>query len=218
MAMTIRVDYFSDVLCVWAFINESRLQEVKDNLGKDLDINMLFLPNFLDCHNKINNAWAERGGFEGYAEHVVEVVEKFDITLHNDTWFKVRPSTSMLAHSAIQSVLAVHNKEKAADFCSAIRQGFFINALDISQWQVLEEIALKLDIDWGKVDQYFYQGSGLANLQQNFQQAAAQHITISPAWVFNEGRQKLIGNVGYRVIEANLKELIENKPLPQAWC
>ena len=216
--MTIQVDYYSDVLCVWAFINESRLQEVKDNLGKDLDINMLFLPNFSDCHNKINNAWAERGGFEGYAEHVVEVAEKFDITLHSDTWFKVRPTTSMLAHSAIQSVLACHDKLTSSDYCSAARHAFFIDGFDISQWDVLKAIAVKMDIDWKKVDQYFHQGHSLANLQQNFQQASTQHITISPAWVFNEGRQKLIGNVGYRVIEANLKELVENKPLPQAWC
>lgn len=216
--MTIQVDYYSDVLCVWAFINESRLQEVKDNLGKDLDINMLFLPNFSDCHNKINNAWAERGGFEGYAEHVVEVAEKFDITLHSDTWFKVRPTTSMLAHSAIQSVLACHDKQTSSDYCSAVRHAFFIDGVDISQWDVLKAIAVKMHIDWKKVDHYFHQGRGLANLQQNFQQASTQHITISPAWVFNEGRQKLIGNVGYRVIEANLKELVENKPLPQAWC
>jgi predicted DsbA family dithiol-disulfide isomerase len=124
----------------------------------------------------------------------------------------------MLAHSAIQSVLACHDKQTSAEYCSAVRHAFFIDGLDISQWGVLKTIALKLHIDWEKVDQYFHQGHGLANLQQNFQQAAAQHITISPAWCFNEGRQKLIGNVGYRVIEANLKELVENKPLPQAWC
>ena len=216
--MSIQVDYFSDVLCVWAFINEPRLQEVKENLGQDLDIHMLFLPNFSDCHNKINNAWAQRGGFEGYAEHVVEVAEKFDITLHKDTWFKVRPSTSMLAHGAIQSVLAIHDQAKASEYCSAVRTSFFMQGLDISNWSVLKEIALTLNIDWQKVDDYFHQGHGLANVQKDFQQAQAQHITISPAWVFNEGRQKLIGNVGYRVIEANLKELIENKPLPQAWC
>ena len=216
--MTVQVDYFSDVLCVWAFINESRLDEVKQQLGEHLDINMLFLPNFSDCHNKINNGWKERGGFEGYAKHVVEVAEKFDISLHPDTWFSVRPSTSMLAHGAIQSVLAVHDKDAAAQYCSAVRHAFFKDGKDISHWSVLQDIALELKLNWQAIEVYFHQGHALANVQQNFQQAQAQQISISPAWVFNEGRQKLIGNVGYRVIEANLKELIESKPLPQAWC
>jgi CubicO group peptidase (beta-lactamase class C family) len=40
----------------------------------------------------------------------------------------------------------------------------------------------------------------------------------SPTWVLNEGRQVIYGNVGYRVLNANVEELI-NRPIEEAsWC
>jgi len=33
-------------------------------------------------------------------------------------------------------------------------------------------------------------------------------VEASPGFVLNEGRQVLFGNVGYRVLEANMRELI----------
>ena len=42
----------------------------------------------------------------------------------------------------------------------------------------------------------------------------------SPTFVFNEGRQMLYGNVGYRIIEANLRELL-SRPSAEgmpSWC
>jgi predicted DsbA family dithiol-disulfide isomerase len=45
------------------------------------------------------------------------------------------------------------------------------------------------------------------------------HITGSPTIVLNEGRQKLYGNVGYGVIEANIKELLKSPDAGAAsWC
>jgi len=36
--------------------------------------------------------------------------------------------------------------------------------------------------------------------------------------VFNEGRQVLTGNVGYRVIEANVRELLHTLANQSSWC
>jgi hypothetical protein len=36
--------------------------------------------------------------------------------------------------------------------------------------------------------------------------------------LFNEGRQRLTGNVGYRIIEANIRELLEGAPGQLSWC
>lgn len=34
----------------------------------------------------------------------------------------------------------------------------------------------------------------------------------------NEGRQILFGNVGYRVLQANIEELIKNPEVEASWC
>jgi len=40
----------------------------------------------------------------------------------------------------------------------------------------------------------------------------------SPTLVFNEGRPIIYGNVDYRVIEANIEELLRNNNQSASWC
>ena len=42
--------------------------------------------------------------------------------------------------------------------------------------------------------------------------------TQTKAVLINEGRQKLYGNVGYRVIEANIEELLTDNTDRASWC
>ena len=59
----------------------------------------------------------------------------------------------------------------------------------------------------------------LAPLAADYQDADKMRIEGSPSLVLNEGRQKLHGNVGFRVIEANVQGLI-HAPGPEdaSWC
>jgi len=43
-------------------------------------------------------------------------------------------------------------------------------------------------------------------------------VVGSPTLVFNEGRQIIYGNVGYRVIEANINELLNECSTLASWC
>ena len=57
------------------------------------------------------------------------------------------------------------------------------------------------------------------NLQiqsKNYQDADKMRIEGSPSFVLNEGRQNLYGNVGFRVIEANIVELLRVSDSDQA--
>ena len=58
-----------------------------------------------------------------------------------------------------------------------------------------------------------------ARLAADYQDADKMRIEGSPTFVLNEGRQKLYGNVGFRVIEANIQELLRAPAGDQAsWC
>ena len=51
------------------------------------------------------------------------------------------------------------------------------------------------------------------------QDADKMRIEGSPSFVLNEGRQKLYGDVGFRIIEANIQELLWAPSGDQAsWC
>lgn len=43
-------------------------------------------------------------------------------------------------------------------------------------------------------------------------------VSVSPTLIFNERQQRLNGNVGYRVIEANTRELLDNPTSEQSRC
>ena len=40
----------------------------------------------------------------------------------------------------------------------------------------------------------------------------------SPTYLLNQGRQKLYGNVGYKIIEANVEEVLRRPAEAASWC
>ena len=69
----IDIEHFSDVLCVWAYIAQVRVDELQANFPHEVRIDYRFMQVFGDVAGKIATQWAERGGLEGYAAHVQEV-------------------------------------------------------------------------------------------------------------------------------------------------
>ena len=61
-------------------------------------------------------------------------------------------------------------------------------------------------------------GTALAALAADHESAAALGVSGSPTFVLNEGRQKLYGNVGYRILEANVEELLRDDRDSASWC
>ena len=61
-------------------------------------------------------------------------------------------------------------------------------------------------------------GEALAEVCRDIELRDQLSIEGSPTYYLNQGRQKLYGNVGYRVVSANLRELIEQPGHQASWC
>ena len=61
-------------------------------------------------------------------------------------------------------------------------------------------------------------GAAHAALRADFDAKDRKLVEGSPTFVFNEGRQKLYENVGYRIIEANIHELLAAPGERAGWC
>jgi predicted DsbA family dithiol-disulfide isomerase len=82
------------------------------------------------------------------------------------------------------------------------------------QLAIAEELGLPIAAIQAQIES----AEAYAQLAIDFDLAKDYAITVSPTLILNEGRQRLNGNVGYRVIEANIRELLHNPPGEQSWC
>jgi predicted DsbA family dithiol-disulfide isomerase len=99
-----------------------------------------------------------------------------------------------------------------------LREAFFRHGLDISRRKVLLEIAESIGLPSAEIEDAIATGAAHAALAEDLELARAQSVAASPTLLFNEGRQRLTGNVGYRIIEANIRELLERAPGQLSWC
>ncbi len=224
----IRIFYFSDVLCVWAYIAQIRLDELKTKFPTQISIEPHFTPVFGDAQRKLTQRWQDRGGFNGYNHHVLEVAAKFNhISIHPEIWTRSIPTSSTSCHLFLRAVKLLEDKGtvKGKDgntmmeiLTRAFRQAFFTELADISDRKIQLQIAKELGLPVNKIKAEIDSGAAYAELSHDFDLTKEHNVTVSPTLIFNEGRQRLNGNVGYRVIEANIRELLTNPPNEQSWC
>jgi predicted DsbA family dithiol-disulfide isomerase len=82
-----------------------------------------------------------------------------------------------------------------------------------------QRIAGELELPVAAIRKVVDNGEACAALYLDDQARQKYQVPGSPTLVLNDGRQLLYGNVGYRIIEANVRELMQN-PLEgdASWC
>ncbi len=226
----VEITYFSDLLCVWAYASQARIDAVKETFGDAVRIEHRFCSVFGDTARKITTTWKDKGGYQGFNAHLRQVAEEFPhIEVHPDIWLKTRPLTSASTHlfmKAVQqwdqesSVKQTRPAPTTFDQVTwAFRCAFFRDCRDISRWDIQCEIAEALGVDIGAIEERIHSGIAFARLAADYQDADKMRIEGSPSFVLNEGRQKLYGNVGFRLLEANIQELLRTPRTDEAsWC
>lgn len=215
----VRVTLYSDVLCIWAYISQIRIDELDSQFGDEVDICYRFMPVFGDVAGKMAAQWADRGGIEGYAAHVQEVASGFGhIRLHPEVWVGTTPSSSLPAHLLLCAVKTSSGMAAAQALLRVIRDAFFVKGRDVSHHDVLWQLAADVDIDMAAVQHTLDDGTAYAALGADIAATRDRSIKASPTLELNDGRQLLSGNVGYRVIEANIRELLDQPGNQQSWC
>uniref|UniRef100_B8HU66 DSBA oxidoreductase n=1 Tax=Cyanothece sp. (strain PCC 7425 / ATCC 29141) TaxID=395961 RepID=B8HU66_CYAP4 len=222
----IRISYFSDLLCVWAYIAQIRLDELVANFPEQVSIDYHFVSIFGNAREKLENRWRGRGGLKGYSKHVQEVAQKFNhITVHPKIWTKVTPASSTSTHVFLHAIQLLEIKEIVPQSDKvfekavwAFREAFFVRLANISDRTVQFAIAAELGLPIAAIEAQINSGEAYAQLAKDFDLVKEHTVSVSPTLIFNEGRQRLNGNVGYRVIEANIRELLHNPPGEQSWC
>jgi|SRR5579872_3735111 predicted DsbA family dithiol-disulfide isomerase len=220
----VKISYFTDALCVWAYVSQIRMDELKTNFKDHVEIECRYFHVFGNVASKMDAAWKQRGGLTAYRQHVRETVEKFGhVRLHERTWQTDVPRSSMPAHLWLCAIRTLEIGSGCAPGSSdraawAFRDAFFRQGRDISQADILLGIVESIGLPSAQIADAIATGAAHAALADDLELARAQSIAASPTLLFNEGRQRLAGNVGYRIIEANIRELLDAPPGQLSWC
>lgn len=215
----LRIQHFSDVLCVWAYVGQIRIEELCRVFGDEVSLDYHFVPVFGDVQGRLVERWRDRGGLAAYSRHVREVASRFDhVAVHEDVWTHEVPASSFGCHQFLHAVQLAEGRGALERCAGALRRAFFTCVVDVGRRERQLEIAAAEGIDVGAVEAALDDGRAAALVARDVQLAREHGIDVSPSLLFNEGRQMLKGNVGYRVIEANVRELLSAEQAPLSWC
>lgn len=215
----LEIAYYSDVLCIHAYATEARIDALLAEHGGDVRLERRFCSSFGNTESKIGQGWKQKGGWEAYAAHVQEIAARVPhVEVGADVWRGVRPVTSHSAHVFLKALQMVDGPTSDAATW-ALRRAFFAEARDVADWEVQREVAEAAGADVDRAQALMRDGRAFAALAADYDKAVEQKIEGSPTFVFPEGREKLYGDVGYRIISANVTELLR-APSPDApgWC
>ncbi|MDY6856342.1 MAG: DsbA family protein [Thermodesulfobacteriota bacterium] len=225
--------HFSDVLCIWAYLSQIRIDELKKKFGNKIELKYHFIQVFGSVKPKIEQDWNHKGGFTAYSQHVLEAASKFEhVEVHPKIWTRNIPVSCASCHLFLKAIQLCEEHDQPLDdlvsegdrrslFEKAVwelRLAFFRDLVNISKLKAQMEIAERLDLPIQKIRDQIESGAAFAALDLDMQLKERHRVIGSPTLVFNEGRQILYGNVGYRIIEANIQELLRNKEGQASWC
>jgi predicted DsbA family dithiol-disulfide isomerase len=213
------IEYFTDVLCVWAWIAQRRIDELIAQFGEAIELQYHYVDVFGDTAGKMQSQWADRGLYEGFSVHVVDSATPFeDAPTNPRIWSEVRPATSANAHLVLKATEISYGEKASVDLALALRRSFFIEAKDIGDFPVLFDLLEPEGLSKEAISRTLNDGTAIAALMGDYQKARTQMIKGSPSYVLDNGRQTLYGNVGYRVLQANIEELLKRPESEASWC
>ena len=233
MANHVDLSCFSDVLCVWSYVSEIRLDELREKLGDKVRISYHFITVFGCTERRIGEGWKDRRGYEGFADHVTEVGREFPhVEIHANVWSATRPRTSASAHLFLKAVQLLEQQGKIPariqtefknrsifeELLWRTRAAFFRDGLDIGRLPVLYDLADDMLLPVDRIRSHIDDGTAFGALCCDNELREKFRLDGSPSYLLNNGRQKLYGNVGYRILKANIEELLQRPESMASWC
>lgn len=168
---------------------------------------------------------ARPGRLHGFGRHVQEIAATWThVAVHPRLWLDEIPASSTPAHLFLKAVQLLEQRgelvpESGADGVPRtgfqatawrMRQAFFRDGRNVANHETLEDIADSLDLPLPAIRRLVDEGEAHAAFHLDIEAKERYQVPGSPTLVLNQGRQRLYGNVGYRIIEANVRELLRD--------
>jgi predicted DsbA family dithiol-disulfide isomerase len=210
----VRFGYWSDPLCIWAFVAQDKLDRLLAELGQQLEVDYHVLPVFGSVPWRFREGPWQKDGVDGRVAATRRLAEQFgkrEVT--GECWRGDAPASSWSPGAAIHAVLAAEGAQltsagSAARYQAALRRSFFVDGQNTAQRSVQLAVAEQLAIPREPIERALDDGSALAQLWEDHNERERLRLQGSPSYVFDGGRAVLYGNFGYGILKATVDELV----------
>lgn len=216
--------YWSDPLCIWAFVAEDKLARILHEWGPRVEVRHRVVPVFGSVSWRFTKGpWAAAGP-QGRVEATARIAREHGFsTVDGRVWVEDPPASSWSPGAAIKAAfMAEHAGEiqtgTAAAFQWAMREAFFLTNRNIARRPVQLEVAESLHIDRHSLERRLDDGTAYAALWEDDNDRLETRVQGSPTYVFDAGRAMLYGNFPFGVLHATVQELAHGLGLGGSAC
>lgn len=183
-----KVEIFADIVCPWCYIGERRFEQARAEAHAD-DIEITYRPYQLDpkapfTAQPLSQYLQKRFGMaaSGMQLQVSQAAAGAGITINWDRALLVNTRT---AHRLMLLARTEADQKTQRALLELLFAAHFTNGLDISNHDVLTQLALEagLEFDWTK--KYLEENHGAAQLDEELNETRGLGIDAVPAFVFD---------------------------------
>ena len=211
---TVPFDYWSDPLCIWAYVAQDKLDHLLGLHANTLTVHYRVVPVFGSVRWRFEKGPWAKDGVLGRVRQTREIAQRFGHSeVTGEVWRIACPESSWSPGSAIKAVGVLEEEGVVgagvlAHYQWCMRQRFFVDNSNIGARAVQLEVAEACGVPRAPLERLLDDGRALALLWEDAQEKERRGIQGSPTYVFDGGRAVLYGNVSARIIEATAEELL----------
>jgi predicted DsbA family dithiol-disulfide isomerase len=217
-------EYWSDPLCIWAFVAQPKLERILAELGDKLEVEHHVVPVFGSIPWRLKEgSWAS-AGIEGRVQATRSIAAQHGRSdVSGECWVRDCPVSSWSAGVAVEAVLLLEREGRAprgagAAYHHLLRERFFVCAENVARRDVQLSIAEELALPRSALEAHLDDGSAIAALWEDIRRKEQLCIQGSPTFVFDGGRAMLYGNFSYGVLRATVDELVRGLDVGASRC
>ncbi|MFK7989320.1 MAG: DsbA family protein [Sandaracinaceae bacterium] len=220
----IEFEYWSDPLCVWAFVSQPKLEHVLSAHSGHVAPRYRIVPVFGSLPARFRDGAWTKVGPKGRAEATRRVAHAHgrpEVTgqfLLDDP-----PASSWASGAAARAVIGMSesgegDSDWGADYVIALRQACFVDNLNIARRHHQLAVAESLHIPRAPIERRLDDGTALAELYEDHKRRLEIGIQGSPTFVFDGGRAMLYGNVAEDVLTATVDQIVAGQMAGGSTC
>ncbi len=207
--------YWSDPICIWAYLAQDKLDRVVADFGNHLAIETRIVPVFGSLAWRFSNGPWAAAGVDGRVEETRRLATELGHPeVSGECWKLSMPASSWAPGMAVKAVDALERAElieagTSGRYLRRLREVFFVENRNIARREVMLAVAEELAIARSAVEQRLDDGSALAAVWEDNEAREQLKIQGSPTYLFDGGRARLYGNFSYGILHATIEELLK---------